>query len=84
MRLTRDVAAAGLIGWLLVTGCPSETKDVEVRTYIENDLRPYLDSLAYQLCKLKNAQADPGSIPGRIICPGGPDGYKPPPPDGHP
>jgi hypothetical protein len=80
MRLTRDVVGAGLMGWMLVTGC--DAKDKEVRTYIENDLRPYLDSLAYQVCAIKTRTVS--TAPGRIICPGPPDGYKPPPTDGKP
>ncbi|HEU5304445.1 MAG TPA: hypothetical protein VFU40_07370 [Gemmatimonadales bacterium] len=83
MVLTLRTVAAGLIGLTFISACPGpEAKDSEVRTYIRDELRPYLDSLAYQLCHVKAAAAP--NVPGRIICPGPPDGYKPPPADGNP
>jgi hypothetical protein len=63
-------------------GTPAEMKDSEVRKYIETHLRPYLDSLAYQVCVIKRkVQAD---LPGREICPPTPDGYTGPKPNGKP
>jgi hypothetical protein len=80
MRLQHAVRSLPLIGVFLLGGC--EGKDSEVRRYIRDDLAPYLDSLAYQLCVLKYDQA-PNS-PGKEICIGPPEGYKPPPPNGAP
>ena len=89
MRLA-FLMAAPLIGSILLFGCPRGRdgvragvviSDNEVRTYIEQDLRPYLDSLAYQLCVVKRA-ATP-KAPGGAICPVA-EGYTHPPIDGRP
>jgi hypothetical protein len=79
MKLKRMALAAALAGSGLVSGC----KDKEVRLYIENDLRPYLDSLTHQLCRVRAAAA-PTVGEGSDICPPSPDGYKPPPSNGKP
>lgn len=63
-------------------GSAPEGKDKTTRKYIRNTLEPYLDSLTYQLCHVKSGAAP--SAPGRIICPGPPDGYKKPPGNGDP
>ncbi len=63
-------------------GAPSNKKDSEVRKYIRYELEPYLDSLTYLLCHVKSRAAP--TAPGRIICPGPPEGYKKPPGNGAP
>jgi hypothetical protein len=68
-----------LMGCALGSGC--KPKDSEVRRYIRDELAPYLDSLAYQLCAVKSAAAP--AAPGRL-CTGPPEGYKKPPPNGDP
>jgi hypothetical protein len=67
-------------GCVLLSGC--KPKDSEVRRYLRDDLRPYLDSVAYQLCQIKSRAAP--DVPGRTVCTGPPEGYKKPPPDGDP
>jgi hypothetical protein len=57
-------------------------KDSPARTYIRNDLQPWVDSVTYNLCHIKTAAAP--AAPGRIICPGPPEGYKKPPANGAP
>jgi hypothetical protein len=79
MRLKPGAVGIVVIGCALLSGCK---KDSEVRRYLRDDLQPYLDSLAYQLCHVKSAAA--ADAPGRIICPGPPEGYKKPPPNGDP
>jgi hypothetical protein len=79
MIFKRVTLAAALAGSALLSAC----KDKEVRLYIENDLRPYLDSLAHQLCRVRAAAA-PTVGDGSDICPPRPDGYKPPPSNGKP
>ena len=69
---------AALTGSALLSGC----KDKVVRLYIREELRPYLDSLAYQLCVLKYDQAP--TVPGEMICTGPPRGYTKPPENGDP
>jgi hypothetical protein len=59
-----------------------EGKDKTARKYIRNTLEPYLDSLTYQLCHIKSRAAP--AAPGRVICPGPPEGYKKPPANGDP
>ena len=76
--MRRNLTCAALMACAL-SGC---TKDSDVRRYVRDELAPYLDSLAYQLCIVK-AKAAPGA-PGRLICPGPPDGYKKPPTNGAP
>lgn len=63
-------------------GEPSDAKDSEVRAYIRYELEPYLDSLTYQLCKIR-FRVDPKG-PGGEICEGKPEGYKKPPGNGDP
>jgi hypothetical protein len=90
MNLARMASIGALIGGVLLSGCnkkgagtSAEMKDSEVRMYIDTELRPYLDSLTYQVCALKVATAP--TAPGREVCPPGPpDGYKPPPTNGKP
>jgi hypothetical protein len=61
----------------------TEVKDSEVRAYIEGPLKEYLGALAYSVCALRLAAAP--NAPAKDLCPPGPpDGYKPPPADGHP
>jgi hypothetical protein len=78
----------GLNGWPMrapLDGSPgelSDKKDSEVRRYIRDELEPYLDSLTYQLCHIKSRAAP--AAPGRLICPGPPEGYKKPPGNGDP
>lgn len=57
-------------------------KDSHVRKYIRDELQPWLDSAAYQLCHIKSTAAP--TAPGRLICPGPPEGYKKPPANGSP
>jgi hypothetical protein len=57
-------------------------KDSLLRVYVRDELQPWLDSFAYQLCHLKSRAAP--AAPGRVICPGPPDGYTKPPPNGNP
>jgi hypothetical protein len=71
--------AAMLICVPVLSGC---TKDSPLRTYIRDELEPYLDSLTYQLCHVKSAAAP--ETPGRLICPGPPEGYKKSPGNGDP
>ena len=59
-----------------------EGKDKTARKHIRFELEPYLDSLTYQLCHIKSRAAP--DAPGRIICPGPPEGYKKPPGNGDP
>jgi hypothetical protein len=80
MKRVYLAVAAPLIGLALLSSC--KTKDSEVRRYVRDELAPYLDSLAYQLCAVKSRAAP--TAPGRIICPGPPDGYKKPPGNGAP
>jgi hypothetical protein len=91
MQLERNAVKWSLFGSLVVAGCgggnppsttPSPAKDSEVRTYIQNELAPYLAAIAEQLCLIKYALAP--TTGGEEICTGGPDGYKPPPPNGKP
>ncbi|HEY8197314.1 MAG TPA: hypothetical protein VIG04_10065 [Gemmatimonadales bacterium] len=69
-----------LTGLPALTGC--KPKDSPLRVYIRDSLEPYLDSLAYQLCEVKYKVAP--EAPGRIVCPGPPEGYKKPPGNGTP
>ena len=80
MKLNNVWAFLPLLWWTLLSGC--ERKDSEVRRYVRDDLRPYLDSLAYQLCQIKSRAAP--EVPGRTVCTGAPEGYKRPPSDGNP
>jgi hypothetical protein len=79
MKLTRVAVGLAVLGTISLSAC----KDKEVRTYIEKDLVPYLDSLTHQLCRVRAAAA-PTVGDGSDICPPGPDGYKPPPKNGAP
>lgn len=72
--------AAMLICLPVLSGCT--TKDSPLRTYVRDELEPYLDSLTYQLCHVKAAAAP--EAPGRLICPGPPEGYKKSPGNGDP
>ena len=57
-------------------------KDSEVRTYIRDELAPYLALIVQELCLIKyEVAADVGDD---VLCPGDPEGYKPPPPNGKP
>lgn len=80
MTLIRFAIVAPLLGGAFLTGC--EPKDSEVRRYLRDQLQPYLDSVAYQLCAVKSRAAP--NAPGRYICTGPPEGYKPPPANGKP
>jgi hypothetical protein len=64
----------------LLAGC--KEKDSELRWYVRSELGPYLDSLAYQICRVRE-KAKPDA-PGPNVCHGPPEGYKPPPKDGTP
>jgi hypothetical protein len=92
MRLTRRVGAA-LVGGTLIAACQQQAeqprqeaaqedvaaKDRVVRLYIQDELVPYLDSLAKQVCQLR----DPTEA--IWLCPGPErDGYRKPPKDGTP
>jgi hypothetical protein len=59
-----------------------ERKDSPLRAYIRDALEPYLDSLAYQMCQVKYEAAP--DAPGRLACPGPPEGYNKPPGNGKP
>jgi hypothetical protein len=74
------VLAAAVICLAALTEC--RPKDSPLRLYIRDQLEPYLDSLAYQLCEVKYLAAP--DVPGRIVCPGPPEGYKKPPGNGAP
>jgi hypothetical protein len=77
----RNVVVGALL--LCLPVCAScKPKDSPLRTYIRDDLEPYLDSLAYQLCQVKYLAAP--QAPGRVVCPGPPEGYKKPPGNGAP
>jgi hypothetical protein len=84
MRLKSGGIATLLVLAALLNDCNGEApaKDSEVRTYIRDQLEPYLDSLAYQLCHVKSRAAP--DAPGRLICPGPPEGYKKSPGNGDP
>jgi hypothetical protein len=82
MTCTRLAGIAPLLGCILLAGCKQEVKDSELRWYVRSELKPFLDSVAYQLCAIKVAAAP--SAPGKNICTGPPEGYHPPPPDGKP
>ncbi len=71
---------AGVVALLLCLRI--ERKDSPLRTYIRDSLEPYLDSLAYQMCQLKYEVAP--DAPGRLACPGPPEGYNKPPGNGKP
>jgi hypothetical protein len=92
MRLTRAVGAA-LIGGTLMAACQQQAeqprqetvqedltaKDGVVRLYIQDSLVPYLDSLAKEVCELKDP-AEPS-----WFCPGPKRvDYRKPPKDGSP
>ena len=83
MQLRSGALTTALLGAVLMAHCGAEpVKDSEVRRYIRDKLEPYLDSLAYQLCQVKSRAAP--DAPGRIICPGPPEGYQKPPGNGAP
>jgi len=84
MRLRCGALTTALFGAALLAGCNGQkpAKDSEVRRYIRDQLEPYLDSLAYQLCQVKSRAAP--DAPGRLICPGPPEGYTKPPGNGAP
>ncbi|HEX6408720.1 MAG TPA: hypothetical protein VFZ90_16155 [Gemmatimonadales bacterium] len=72
------IAANGVLA-----GCIRiEHKDSPLRAYIRDALEPYLDSLAYQICQVKYEAAP--EAPGRLPCPGPPEGYNKPPGNGKP
>lgn len=83
MRLRFGAVLVASLGALLLGACRDRAaKDSEVRKYIRDELEPYLDSLAYQLCHLKSRAAP--DAPGQLICPGPPEGYQKPPGNGAP
>jgi hypothetical protein len=57
-------------------------KDSEVRTYIRDELAPYLALIVEELCLIKYEAA--ANVGDDVLCPGDPEGYKPPPPNGKP
>ena len=60
------------------TGCD---KDTEVRTYIEQELRPYLDSLTQEACTARERD----NLPQNWLCDtADPDTYQKPPQNGKP
>ena len=76
----RHLALGAALICVSATSC--EIKDSPLREYIRDSLEPHLDSLAYQLCEVKYLAAP--DAPGRIVCPGPPEGYKKPPGNGAP
>jgi hypothetical protein len=77
----RSIAIAATVICLpVLSAC--KVKDSPLRTYVQDELEPYLDSLAYQLCQVKYGAAP--EAPGRAVCPGPPEGYKKPPGNGAP
>ena len=92
MKLERTAVAISLVGGLLSSACcpgnppnttPAPAKDSEVRTYIRDELWPYLDALAKQVCIVKEDAAPQAELV-EGVCTGDPEGYKPPPKDGNP
>lgn len=81
-RLNPVSVALGAVLLCLPVFSACKIKDSPARTYIRDELEPYLDSLAYQLCILKSVTAP--QAPGQLICPGPPEGYKKPPGNGAP
>jgi hypothetical protein len=81
-RLNLRCRAFGALLICLPVLSACEEKDSPVRTYIRDELEPYLDSLAYQLCEVKYLAAP--NAPGRKVCTGPPEGYKKPPGNGNP
>jgi hypothetical protein len=92
MKLERTAVLTSVVGGLLSLACgghthgpgdpPVPAKDSEVRTYIRDQLEPYLAKIAEQLCLIKYDQAP--TVGDEELCTGGPDGYKPPPKNGNP
>ncbi len=80
LDLRRLFLGLALICLPLLSAC--ESKDSKLRVYIRDSLEPHLDSLAYQLCEVKYLAAP--DAPGRIVCPGPPEGYQKPPGNGQP
>ena len=59
------------VGGALVLGCTlasCKVVDYEARTYVRDDLAPYLDAVTSKLCQIKYQKATTAS--GRLICPG--------------
>jgi hypothetical protein len=79
----RHVAkGAALVSCALVVSA-SSCKDSEVRTYIRTDLGHYLDSLAHELCRVREAAAPTAGV-GFCDSQAGGDGYAKPPANGNP
>jgi hypothetical protein len=93
MTSKRGGFLAVVTGALALTACSSnpsssqpapEMKDSEVRTYIRDELSPYLLLIAKELCKIKAAAASGVGVPDLCESVGDPEGVKPPPPNGNP
>ena len=59
------------LGVALVLGCSlgsCKVVDYEARTYVHDELAPFLDAVTSQLCQIKYQKASTAS--GRLICPG--------------
>jgi hypothetical protein len=80
MKIHSPIIGLALIGSALLSGCKG--KDSVVRLWIQDSLSMYLDSLAWQVCKMKYKTAP--EIPGTKICPGDPEGHTSPPKNGKP
>jgi hypothetical protein len=92
MKLEQTAIAISVLVGLLSSACckgnppattPAPAKDSEVRTYIRDELGPYLDALAKQVCIVKEDAAPQAELV-EGVCTGDPEGYKPPPKDGNP
>jgi hypothetical protein len=92
MKLKQTAVAISVLGGLLGSACskgnspataPAPAKDSEVRTYIRDELGPYLDALAKQICIVKEDAAPQAELV-EEVCTGDPEGYKPPPKNGNP
>ncbi len=92
MRITGGVGAA-LIGVTLMAACQQQAdqpgqeaaqeemsaKDHTVRLYIQDSLVPYLDSLAKEVCKMRDPDDPSWFCPGPLRT-----DYQKPPKDGNP
>lgn len=90
MQLERTAVIGSVIACTLLAGCgagtppttPAPAKDSEVRLYIDAQLVPYLAKIVKELCLIKYDAAP--TVGDDDLCPGDPEGYKPPPTNGKP
>jgi hypothetical protein len=66
------------------TSQPTPVKDSEVRTWIRDELHPYLLLIAKELCTVKKEVAADVGVDELCESVGDPEGVKPPPPNGNP